>query len=97
MHVFSDVRIGEVAVGEPCLGVDGEEETGLCNVGVVARIGVPVLEGSWLAIGVISVPISLIETDRTAGAGDTYGTTAHGNNKKLFHISVNATDTHMHK
>lgn len=43
-------------------GVDGREEVGL-RVGVVALTGVPVLEGSWLAIGVISVPISLIETD----------------------------------
>jgi hypothetical protein len=32
-------------------------------------IGVPVREGSWLAIGVISVPISLIETDLIAEAG----------------------------
>nr|GMD71997.1 hypothetical protein Iba_chr12fCG4320 [Ipomoea batatas] len=43
-------------------GVDGREEVGL-RVGVVALTGVPVLEGSWLAIGVISVPISLMETD----------------------------------
>jgi len=44
-------------------GVDGLEEVGL-RIGVVALTGVPVLEGSWLAIGVISVPISLIDTDR---------------------------------
>lgn len=51
---------GEEAGAAP--GVDGREEVGL-RVGVVALTGVPVLEGSWLAIGVISVPISLIETD----------------------------------
>jgi hypothetical protein len=39
------------------------------EVGLDAIIGVAVREGSWLAIGVISVPMSLIETDLTAGAG----------------------------
>jgi len=39
------------------------------EVGVDIIIGVAVREGSWLAIGVISVPMSLIDTDLTAGAG----------------------------
>ena len=47
------------------ISLDGRELTGLLVEGVVALRGVPVLEGSWLAIGVISVPISLMETDLT--------------------------------
>lgn len=49
-------------------GVDGLEEVGL-RIGVVALTGVPVREGSWLAIGVISVPISLIDTDLAVEGG----------------------------
>lgn len=49
-----------------CCGVDGREELEFL-AGVVALTGVPVREGSWLAIGVISVPISLIDTARTVG------------------------------
>uniref|UniRef100_A0A0A9D587 Uncharacterized protein n=1 Tax=Arundo donax TaxID=35708 RepID=A0A0A9D587_ARUDO len=45
-------------------GVVGREQFGL-----VALTGVPVRDGSWLAIGVISVPISLIDTDRTVDGG----------------------------
>ena len=52
----------------PLRGVDGLEEAGL-RIGVVARTGVPVLEGSWLAIGVISVPISRIDTDLAVEGG----------------------------
>lgn len=37
--------------------------------GLAGRTGVPVLEGSWLAIGVISVPMSRMETDRTVEGG----------------------------
>lgn len=43
------------------------EEEGL-RVGVTLT-GVPVLEGSWLVIGVISVPISLMDTDLTVEGG----------------------------
>ena len=49
-------------------GVDGLELVGL-RIGVVAPTGVPVLEGSWLAIGVISVPISLMDTDLAVEGG----------------------------
>lgn len=69
----------ESCSGEPCLGEDGEDvedgqdEIGLRSVGVVAPIGVPVLEGSWLAMGVISVPMSLMETEPTEGPCVTYG------------------------
>lgn len=52
------------------MGVEGREELGL-SIGVVAPTGVPVLDGSWLAIGVISVPISLIDTDRAVEGGGT--------------------------
>jgi hypothetical protein len=55
-------------VGAALAGVDGLEEVGL-RIGVVALTGVPVLEGSWLAIGVISVPISLIDTDQAVEGG----------------------------
>lgn len=55
-------------VGAALFGVDGCEEVGL-RIGVVALTGVPVLEGSWLAIGVISVPISLIDTDLAVEGG----------------------------
>jgi len=45
-------------------------------------IGVPVREGSWLAIGVISVPMSLIETDLIAASGSsTIGELCAGLNK----------------
>lgn len=57
-------------VGMALGGVEGREESGL-RVGVVALTGVPVLEGSWLAIGVISVPISLIDTDLAVEGGGT--------------------------
>ena len=57
--------------------MDGEDETGLRIVGVVAPIGVPVLEGSWLAMGVISVPMSLMETERAAAPCVTYGPDTH--------------------
>lgn len=59
--------VGDKA-GAALPGVDGLEEVGL-RIGVVALTGVPVLEGSWLAIGVISVPISLIDTDRAVEGG----------------------------
>ena len=49
-------------------GVDGLELVGL-RIGVVAPTGAPVLEGSWLAIGVISVPISLMDTDLAVEGG----------------------------
>ena len=52
------------------MGVEGREESGL-RIGVVALTGVLVLDGSWLAIGVISVPISLIDTDRAVEGGGT--------------------------
>lgn len=52
------------------MGVEGREEFGL-RIGVVALTGVLVLDGSWLAIGVISVPISLIDTDRAVEGGGT--------------------------
>lgn len=42
---------------------------GLEGLGLAGRIGVPVLEGSWLAIGVISVPMSRMETDLTVEGG----------------------------
>ena len=54
-----------IALGPNVLrGVVGREQFGL-----VALTGVPVRDGSWLAIGVISVPISLIDTDRTVDGG----------------------------
>ena len=46
------------------MGVDGVEDLGH-RLGVVDPIGVPVLDGSWLGIGVISVPMFLIDTDST--------------------------------
>ncbi|MFS7958939.1 hypothetical protein Hanom_Chr08g00684781 [Helianthus anomalus] len=46
-------------------GVDEPEAIGLRAAGVVAGTGVAALEGSWLAIGVISVPISLTHIDLT--------------------------------
>lgn len=55
-----------MGAGPPPRGVDGIEEIGLRS-GLVALTGVAVLEGSWLGIGVISVPVSLIDTDRIAG------------------------------
>jgi hypothetical protein len=58
--------IGEA---DACLpGLEGSEDIGL-RIGVVALIGVPFLEGSWLAIGVISVPMSLIDTDLAVEGG----------------------------
>lgn len=63
-------RSVKVDAGEDLGGVEGREELGL-RIGVVALTGVPVLEGSWLAIGVISVPISLIDTDRAVEGGGT--------------------------
>jgi hypothetical protein len=60
----------KVDEGAALMGVDGREELGL-RIGVVAPTGVPVLDGSWLAIGVISVPISLIDTDRAVEGGGT--------------------------
>lgn len=54
----------ETELGRVRGGVGGLEEVGLRIVK-----GVPVREGSWLAIGVISVPISLMDTERTVGAG----------------------------
>jgi hypothetical protein len=55
-----------VGAGALLWGVDGIEEVGLRS-GVVASTGVAVLEGSRLVTGVISVPISLIQTDLTTG------------------------------
>jgi hypothetical protein len=54
------------ALGPPSVlrGVVGWEQFGL-----VALTGVPVRDGSWLAMGVISVPMSLIDTDRTVVGG----------------------------
>jgi hypothetical protein len=43
-------------------GVEGRELMGLPRLGVVARTGVAVRDGSTLAIGVISVPMSRVET-----------------------------------
>ena len=63
-------RSVKVDAGEALGGVEGREELGL-RIGVVALTGVPVLDGSWLAIGVISVPISLIDTDRAVEGGGT--------------------------
>lgn len=54
--------------GTALVGVDGLDEFGL-RIGVVDRTGVPFLEGSWLAIGVISVPISLMDTDLAVEGG----------------------------
>ena len=54
--------------GTALLGVDGLDEFGL-RIGIVDRTGVPVLDGSWLAIGVISVPISLMDTDLAVEGG----------------------------
>lgn len=54
--------------GASLCGVVDREEVGL-RVGVEALTGVPVREGSWLAMGVISVPISLIDTDLTVDGG----------------------------
>lgn len=48
-------------------GLVGREEVGL---GALSLTGVPVRDGSWLGIGVISVPISLMDTDLTVGAGE---------------------------
>lgn len=45
-------------------GLDGPDEVGP-RIGVASLAGVPVLEGSWLAVGVISVPVSLMDTDLT--------------------------------
>lgn len=56
----------EVSAALP--GDDGLEELGL-RIGVVALTGVPFLEGSWLAMGVISVPMSLIDTDLAVEGG----------------------------
>lgn len=53
---------GGDAIDLPPTGVDGTEQLGL-RVGVLDPSGVPVLEGSWLGIGVISVPTSLTDTD----------------------------------
>lgn len=47
----------------PPLGLDGTEQSGLSD-GVAAPAGVPLRDCSWLAIGVISVPTSRIDTDR---------------------------------
>jgi len=57
----------EEADALPPLGLDGTEQSGLSD-GVAAPAGVPLRDCSWLAIGVISVPTSRIDTD-TGGAG----------------------------
>jgi hypothetical protein len=56
-------RFGSAPVSE-LLGLVGLE-----GLGLAGRTGVPVLEGSWLAIGVISVPMSRMETDLTVEGG----------------------------
>ena len=48
----------------PLPGEEGLEIAGLPSVGVVARSGVAVRDGSTLAIGVISVPMSTMHTVR---------------------------------
>lgn len=55
-----------MGAGSPLRGVEGTEDVGLRS-GVVELTGVVLLEGSWLGIGVISVPISLMDTDLMAG------------------------------
>jgi len=57
----------EEADALPPLGLDGTEQSELSD-GVAAPAGVPLRDCSWLAIGVISVPTSRIDTD-TDGAG----------------------------
>jgi len=51
-------------------GVDDLEEIGLRATGVEARRGVAVLDGSLLAMGVISVPMSRRHTDRISATGE---------------------------
>lgn len=54
-------------VGTVLPGDEGLDD--VVRVGVVDLTGVPVLDGSWLAIGVISVPMSLIDTDLAVEGG----------------------------
>ena len=60
----ADCSVG-VGAGASLRGVEGVEEIGVRSGD--APTGVAVLEGSWLGTGVISVPISLIETALIAG------------------------------
>jgi len=65
----------------PPLGLDGTEQSGLSD-GVAAPAGVPLRDCSWLAIGVISVPTSRIDTDTaTAGAA---AAIVDGENRSFF-------------
>jgi hypothetical protein len=64
---LSDVENGDNDSVPSNLGLDCTEQSGLSN-DVVALAGVPLHDCSWLAMGVISVPMSCIDTDTTAGA-----------------------------
>jgi hypothetical protein len=71
----------------PPTGVDGIEQLGLL-VGVIDPSGVPVLDGSWLGIGVISVPTSLTDTDWTVGIA-AHNTTSSNQFCKQITLSFN--------
>ena len=52
--------------GADLSGLEGSDDEAGPRSGDASLFGVPVLEVSWLAIGVISVPVSFMDTDRIA-------------------------------
>jgi hypothetical protein len=76
------------------LGLDGTEESGLSD-GVALPAGVPLRDCSWLAMGVISVPTSRIDTAGAArslfgGGGRVAGPRTDDGDEDLVDSSVTA-------